>query len=220
MKLALTLLTAVLLLAANDSVHAADRPNIVLMVADDLGYNDLSCYGAAKIATPRIDALAGQGVRFTDAHSACAICIPSRYSILSGTYYFHAKCKGGQPTTAPAKRTEALLQGTKGIVLRQGDWIYFPKQGSLGYTVPEPEKPFGLPYAKMEFTNSDIDEHEQLKVGAPPEQLYNLATDVRQSKNLAAEQPERVRAMHTRFLELAGPAAGGRTEGRTQIKEE
>ena len=113
-----------------------------------------------------------------------------------------------------------LLQGTKGIVLRQGDWIYFPKQGSLGYTAPEPERPFGLRYAKMGFTNSDIDEHGQVKPDAPPEQLYNLATDLRQRKNLAVEQPERVRAMRARFLELVGPVAGGRAEGRTQIKEE
>jgi arylsulfatase A-like enzyme len=124
-----------------------------------------------------------------------------------------------QPTVAPAMRTEALLQGTKGIVLRQGDWIYFPKQGSLGYTAPEPERPFGLPWAKMGFVNSDIDEHGQIKPDAPPEQLYNLATDRRQRKNLALEQPERLRAMRARLLELAGPAAGGRAERRTQIKE-
>lgn len=73
------------------------KPNIVLMVADDLGYNDLGCYGASLVKTPRIDALARQGVRFTDAHSMCAICIPSRYSILSGTYYSHARFKGRYP---------------------------------------------------------------------------------------------------------------------------
>jgi arylsulfatase A-like enzyme len=125
-----------------------------------------------------------------------------------------------EPAVAPAKRTEALLQGSKGIVLRQGDWIYFPKQGSLGYTAPEPERPFGLPYAKMGFTNSDIDERGQVKPGAPPEQLYNLATDPRQGRNLAVEQPGRVRAMQARFRELAGPPAGGREAGRTQVKEE
>ncbi|MCX5643864.1 MAG: sulfatase-like hydrolase/transferase [Phycisphaerae bacterium] len=50
--------------------------------------------GDGRVKTPRIDALADRGVHFTDAHSTCAICIPSRYSILSGTYYFHAKFKG------------------------------------------------------------------------------------------------------------------------------
>jgi len=497
-------LLVVVLLSAAPSAGAAGQtarqPNIILMVADDLGYNDLSCYGATKIATPRIDALAGQGVRFTDAHSTCAICIPSRYAILSGTYYFHAKFRGRyplmfhegqvtlpsllksagyrtaalgkwhngfgrepepdynkelkpgpleigfdsffgtprthsepplvfvqdhwvvgldpadpisvdhskqfgahgkqiggakaaaarpddqidfiladksarfiaeqkpgrpfflylafaavhnpiapapqfrqkskaglygdyaeqldhcaglvldaleknglaqdtlviftsdnggryettamraghrtngellgqktdawegghrvpciarwpkhipagtvrkeffvqvdlmatlaeaagipmpggacpdgsselaaflQPTVAPAKRTEALLHGSKGIVLRQGDWIYFPKQGSLGYTAPEPERPFGLPWARMGFTNSDIDEHGQIRPGAPREQLYNLATDLRQRTNLALEEPDLVRVMRARFLELAGPAAI-KTPGATE----
>jgi len=68
-----------------------NRPNILLICADDLGFGDLSCYGATQISTPNIDKLAKQGVRFIDAHSACAVCNPSRYSILSGTQLFHAK---------------------------------------------------------------------------------------------------------------------------------
>ena len=61
-------------------VMAAEKPNIILMVADDLGYADLGCYGAQKIATPCIDSIATDGVRFTDAHSFSGICMPSRYS--------------------------------------------------------------------------------------------------------------------------------------------
>ena len=75
-------------LAASSAGAAPDgRPNIVLIVADDLGYRDTGCYGATNIATPNIDRLAAQGVRFTDAHSTAAVCNPSRYSILSGTYW-------------------------------------------------------------------------------------------------------------------------------------
>ena len=81
-------LTATLWLLLLCLAHAAGRPNLLLMVADDLGYQDLSCYGAAKIATPRIDSLAREGVRFTDAHSFSGICMPSRYSILTGRYAF------------------------------------------------------------------------------------------------------------------------------------
>jgi len=69
------------------------RPNIVLIVADDLGWGDVGCYGATKIKTPRMDQLAREGVRFTDAHSTCGVCNPSRYAILSGTYLQHAKRK-------------------------------------------------------------------------------------------------------------------------------
>jgi len=89
MKFTLTLLTA-LLLAPLVGLHAAEvpakKPNIVLILADDLGYRDLGCYGATKIKTHRIAALAGEGVRFTDAPSVCGVCAPSRYSILTGTY--------------------------------------------------------------------------------------------------------------------------------------
>jgi hypothetical protein len=63
----------------------------------------------------------------------------------------------------------------------------------------------------MGFTNSDIDERGLIKPDAPPEQLYKLSTDLRQSTNLALKEPDRVRAMHARFLELAGPAASKST---------
>lgn len=63
-------------------------PNVVLINVDDLGYGDLSCYGAVKVKTPNIDKLAGQGVVFTDAHAASAVCTPSRYSLITGEYPF------------------------------------------------------------------------------------------------------------------------------------
>ncbi|MEO2015843.1 MAG: arylsulfatase [Fuerstiella sp.] len=65
---------------------AAAQPNIVLIFADDLGYGDLSCYGATRVQTPNIDRLATQGRMFTDAHSASAVCTPSRYALLTGEY--------------------------------------------------------------------------------------------------------------------------------------
>lgn len=65
---------------------AAEKPNIVLIYADDLGYGDLSCYGAELIQTPHIDQLAREGRRFTDYHSASAVCSPSRYALLTGEY--------------------------------------------------------------------------------------------------------------------------------------
>ena len=61
-------------------------PNIVVIFADDLGYGDLGCYGATHVETPVIDRLASQGRRFTDAHSASAVCTPSRYALLTGRY--------------------------------------------------------------------------------------------------------------------------------------
>ncbi len=81
-------LRAALIAVAIVPLSAAEKPNVILMVADDLGYRDLSCYGATKLATPRIDSLSRDGARFTDAHSYSGICMPSRYAMLSGRYGF------------------------------------------------------------------------------------------------------------------------------------
>ncbi|TSA29595.1 MAG: arylsulfatase [Verrucomicrobiaceae bacterium] len=64
----------------------APLPNIVVILADDLGYGDLSCYGAKKISTPNIDRLAKDGMRFTDAHAPASVCSPSRYALMTGRY--------------------------------------------------------------------------------------------------------------------------------------
>ncbi|TWT87079.1 sulfatase-like hydrolase/transferase [Neorhodopirellula pilleata] len=84
-----TLAFLVTSLAATPFCHADDAPpNIVLIFADDLGYGDVGCYGATKVKTPNIDRLAKEGRRFTDAHSASAVCTPSRYALLTGEYPF------------------------------------------------------------------------------------------------------------------------------------
>ena len=72
--------------AAVAGAEVTDHPNIVVILADDLGYGDLSCYGADQVATPNIDRLAKQGRRFTDAHSPHSVCTPTRYSLLTGRY--------------------------------------------------------------------------------------------------------------------------------------
>jgi arylsulfatase A-like enzyme len=65
---------------------AERRPNVVLIYADDLGYGDVSCYGATRIRTPNVDRLAAEGRRFLDAHAPAATCTPSRYALLTGEY--------------------------------------------------------------------------------------------------------------------------------------
>lgn len=94
------------------------------------------------------------------------------------------------PENAPEIRTEMLLQGTGGIALRQGDWVYLPKQGSCGMTVRVPPgQLWGQPYSSMGLTNSDVDEKGIVKPGAPPAQLYNLKKDIRQVSNIINDQP-------------------------------
>jgi arylsulfatase A-like enzyme len=82
------------------SSWAAERPNIVMIYADDLGYGDIGCQGATKVKTPRIDALAAQALRFTDAHCSSATCTPSRFSLMTGRYAFRQKGTGVLPGDA------------------------------------------------------------------------------------------------------------------------
>lgn len=74
------------LLAIPGHVLAASKPNIIFILADDLGYTDLGCYGSKYHETPNLDRLAAQGIRFTDGHTTAANCQPSRAALLSGQY--------------------------------------------------------------------------------------------------------------------------------------
>jgi arylsulfatase A-like enzyme len=79
---------------------AQARPNVVLIYADDLGYGDVSAYGATRLKTPHVDRLVREGLRFTDAHAAAATCTPSRYAMLTGEYAFRKPGTGVLPGNA------------------------------------------------------------------------------------------------------------------------
>ena len=79
-----------------------EKPNIVVIMADDLGYGDVSCYGATSIATPNIDKLASEGVRFTQGYCSASTCTPTRYSFLTGKYAFRSEGTGIAPPNSPA----------------------------------------------------------------------------------------------------------------------
>jgi arylsulfatase A-like enzyme len=84
-------------LVSIDKVHADDRPrppNIVLMLADDLGYGDLGCYGQKKIRTPNLDRLAAEGLRFTQAYAGSTVCAPSRCALMTGLHTGHCRTRG------------------------------------------------------------------------------------------------------------------------------
>ena len=79
--------------------QGADRPNILLILADDLGYGDVGCYNSdSQVPTPNLDRLAADGIRFTDAHSPCTVCSPTRYSLLTGQMAFRIP-RGGKVFT-------------------------------------------------------------------------------------------------------------------------
>ena len=109
-KLLCVLLTV---LCSATAALAQTRPNIVLIYADDLGYGDVSAYGARALKTPNMDRLAKEGLRFTDAHSPAATCTPSRYALLTGEYAWRKPGTGilaGECRTRhrPAARDPAL----------------------------------------------------------------------------------------------------------------
>jgi arylsulfatase A-like enzyme len=114
------LLALALLLALGPSIaKAQSRPNVVLIYADDLGYGDVSAYGARRIQTPHIDRLAREGIRFTDAHAPAATCTPSRYAMLTGEYAWRKPGTGVLPGDAalivePGRTTLASLFQRRG----------------------------------------------------------------------------------------------------------
>ncbi|MDO8542188.1 MAG: arylsulfatase [Opitutaceae bacterium] len=113
----LFILLSLLAATVASAAAPADRPNIVVILADDLGYGDPHCYnpGRGRIATPAIDRLAREGMRFTDGHASSAACSPSRYTLLTGRYHWRTRLQSGivdmweRPLIAPERLTFAGL---------------------------------------------------------------------------------------------------------------
>ncbi len=126
--------------------RAASKPNVLIILADDLGYGDVHCYNPerGKIPTPNIDKLAAQGMRFTDAHTSSGVCSPSRYALLTGRYHWRSRLQNGivgyleKPLIAADRVTIASLLKQNGY--RTGivgkwhlgwDWNVAPEQKPL-----------------------------------------------------------------------------------------
>jgi arylsulfatase A len=83
----------------------AAKPNIIYIIADDLGYGDLSCYGQKNFSTPNLDQLAASGIRFTRHYSGATVCAPSRCSLMTGKDGGHAAIRGNGPFSLPGEET-------------------------------------------------------------------------------------------------------------------
>lgn len=121
------------------SLRAAEKPNVVFILADDLGYSELGCYGQSKIRTSRIDGLAAAGMRFTQSYSGSPVCAPSRCVLLTGRHPGHAAVRNnsevrpeGQRPLPESERTLAEALGVLGYATGAfGKWgLGFP--GSEG----------------------------------------------------------------------------------------
>jgi len=91
-----TVLLSTLACIVTSTSLAASKPNIIFILADDLGQGDLGCYGQQKIKTPNLDRMAAEGVRFTQAYSGTTVCAPSRTSLMTGLHTGHAPVRGNR----------------------------------------------------------------------------------------------------------------------------
>lgn len=134
------------------------HPNIVVILADDTGYGDVGCYNPdSKIPTPNIDRLAAEGTRFTDAHSPCALCTPTRYGVLTGRYYWrtpkkHSLVMPYEPPVIETNRpTVASMLRSRGYATAcVGKWhlgLHYPTRPGAAeqYTQTEADIDFSKP---------------------------------------------------------------------------
>jgi arylsulfatase A len=173
----------------------ASRPNIVMILADDLGYGDLSCYGATKVQTPIIDGLAKRGVLFTDAHAPSAVCTPSRYSVLTGRYCWRTQLKydclfGHDPLLIEQDRTTvpSLLRSAGYSTACVGKWHLgfgkdFPDWN--GELKPGPlevgfDSYFGVPVTNAQAPYVYVENHRI--VGLDPKDPIELGPDSKTNK--------------------------------------
>lgn len=122
------LLFAASLSFSSSTADEPRKPNVIVIMADDMGYGDLSCYGANDFETPYIDQLAAEGIRFTSGYCSASTCTPTRYSFLTGTYAFRKKGTGIAPPSSPSiipANTPTIASMLRGVGYRTaviGKW--------------------------------------------------------------------------------------------------
>jgi arylsulfatase A-like enzyme len=118
----LVLVAVLTAVAADAAAQPAPRPNIVLILADDLGYGDLGAYGQKIIQTPNLDRLAGEGVRFTQFYAGSTVCAPSRSVLMTGRHTGHTRVRGNAGAGNYAAQTLAAVDVTVARVLKDAGY--------------------------------------------------------------------------------------------------
>lgn len=106
---------------SNTAVKNRQQPNVIIILADDLGYGDIGCFGATRVQTPNVNALAQSGIRFTNVHAIAATSTPSRYGLLTGEYAFR------HPNTD-------IARGNAGMIIRPEQFTVADAFKNAGYT--------------------------------------------------------------------------------------
>lgn len=184
--------------AANATTDS--RPNIIVILADDIGWGDAGCYGATKVNTPNIDRLAREGRRFVNGHASAAVCTPTRYSMLTGQYGFRrdvvgvnrSVSNGAAPLTIPTDMVTApgLLQKAGYHTGLVGKWHL-----GFGLTKPDYNKPlnpgplevgfdefFGIPATNDRIPTVLVRDHEV--VGLDPADPIAYTYDKKEAEAL------------------------------------
>jgi arylsulfatase A len=167
------LVLGLLVLGGSPSLRAADKPNIIIILADDMGYGDLGCYGHPSIRTPNLDRMATEGLRFTDFYAGACLCTPSRAGLLTGRlavrsgmaggpgrHVLYPKDKGGLPqdeiTIARALKTKGYTTGIIGKWHLGDEPEFMPLSHGFDFF-------FGLPYSNdMDAKTTKVREKESM----------------------------------------------------------
>ena len=151
LRFAITLLLAIVpsatRLLATPSKNELARPNVIFVLVDDLGWTDLACFGSEYYRTPNIDRLAAEGIKFTDAYAACAVCSPTRAAVMTGRYparvgitdWIRARFQGGKKP-ADGKNPSGYIASGKRPLLCPRNPLWMEREE---VTIAEMLKPLG-----------------------------------------------------------------------------
>ncbi|MEN8124191.1 MAG: arylsulfatase [Bacteroidota bacterium] len=157
--LPIILISVLNLCSCSDNRKEPIKPNIIYVLADDLGYGDISAFNEnSKINTPNIDKIASDGIRFTDAHTSSSVCTPTRYGILTGRYNWRSRLKSGVLTG----NSKALIPNSRAtvasILQKQGYYTGFIGKWHLGWdwTLKDSINKLGEGWSEKDFDNIDF----------------------------------------------------------------